>query len=236
MAFPNQTDLGNRLLRAMAPDDFAILKPKLRVAAFTLGHVVIEPDRPVKRVLFPVSGFVSVVTQGPRMVEVGLIGREGAAGATPLVLGSSSTPFRYTVQYPGEMVEIEAAALTEAADRSPSLRRLLLRFVQVFLTQTTQTAGVNAVFDLEARLARWLLMCRDRVDSDELHLTHEFLAMMLGVQRTSITLALQTIEGDGAVRARRGRIEIRDRALLERTAGDGYGLPEAEYARLFEET
>jgi CRP-like cAMP-binding protein len=132
------------------------------------------------------------------------------------------------------MNAIAVEALDDAVARSRTLHGLLLRYVHVVLVQTAQTAFVNAAYPVETRLARWLLMAHDRLDGGDLPLTHEFLAAMLGVQRTSVTLSVQALEGHGWIRARRGRITVLDRAALERAAGDGYGVSEAEYARLIE--
>ena len=124
--------------------------------------------------------------------------------------------------------------LCTAIIRSASLHKLLLRFIQVQITQTSQTAYVNASQTIDVRLARWLLMCHDRVDGDDLQITHEFLSLMLGTQRSSTTLAVQALEGYRLIKARRGKITILDRKMIRQVADDGYGLPEAEYARLIE--
>uniref|UniRef100_UPI0035CA9236 Crp/Fnr family transcriptional regulator n=1 Tax=uncultured Methylobacterium sp. TaxID=157278 RepID=UPI0035CA9236 len=138
------------------------------------------------------------------------------------------------MQLAGEGLRITVDALCSAVGASPSLHRLLLRYVQTEIVQTRQTAYVNGSFNIEARLARWLLMCHDRVDGDDLLLKHDFLAMMLGVQRSGVTLALQNLEGAGRIRARRGRITVIDRERLEAMADGSYGAPEAEYGRLIE--
>jgi CRP-like cAMP-binding protein len=117
-------------------------------------------------------------------------------------------------------------------EREP--HKLLLRFIQVQITQTSQTAYVNASQTIDVRLARWLLMCHDRVDGDDLQITHEFLSLMLGTQRSSTTLAVQALEGYRLIKARRGKITILDRKMMGQVADDGYGLPEAEYVRLIE--
>ena len=132
------------------------------------------------------------------------------------------------------MLAIDTAAFCAAVDQSPSLRKLLLRYAQVQFVQAVQTAFVNATYQSEVRLARWLLMCHDRVDGDELVMTHEFVSLMLGVQRSSATLAIQALEGYRLIKAGRGRMTVRDRKALEEIADAGYGLPEAEYARLIE--
>jgi CRP-like cAMP-binding protein len=115
---------------------------------------------------------------------------------------------------------------------SVTLRELLLRYVQTLLIQTAQSAVANARYQIEARLARWLLMCHDRVEGDEIALTHEFMAMMIGAQRSGVTVALHILEGAAMIRSKRGRVIILDREKLEDLAGDSYGPAEAEYRRL----
>jgi CRP-like cAMP-binding protein len=132
------------------------------------------------------------------------------------------------------LLAIDTGALSSAVDQSPSLRKLLLRYTQVLFIEAVQTAFVNATYQSEVRLARWLLMCHDRVDGDEIVMTHEFVSLMLGVQRSSATLAVQALEGYRLIKATRGRLTILNRAAMEEIADAGYGLPEAEYARLIE--
>ncbi|MBE7202451.1 MAG: Crp/Fnr family transcriptional regulator, partial [Parafilimonas terrae] len=127
---------------------------------------------------------------------------------------------------------IPVAALRAATEASRSLRDLLLRYVQTFLVQVAQTAIANAGTPAEERLARWLLMYHDRQDGDDLSVTHEFLSIMLGVRRPTVTVAIHTLEGAGLIRARRGRIRVLSRARLEEAAGRTYGPAEAEYERL----
>jgi len=219
----------------MSPDDFALLQPHLELVATELAQPLIKPYEAVRHLYFPEVGFSSITTSGSgTKVEVGLVGREGLVGATPMLLGSDRTPHEHFVQNAGEMLRIETPALCVAINQSASLNKLLLRYIQVQLVQTAQTAFANAFYTLDARLARWLLMCQDRLDGDEMRLTHEFLSVMLGVTRTSTTLAVQGLEGHRLIQARRGKITILDRKAMEAVADDGYGLPESEYARLIE--
>lgn len=235
MSQPQQSTVRNRLLKALTPGDFALLQPHLELIATELRQCLIKPNEPVKQLFFPEVGFSSITTHGSDgKVEVGIIGREGLVGAIPLLLGSDRTPHDHFIQSPGEMLAITTQALCVAVSESVSLQKLLLRFTQVQYVQTAQTAFVNARYQIEVRLARWLLMCHDRLDGDELRLTHEFLSMMLGTQRTSATLAVQALEGHRFIKAQRGRMTILNRKALEDLADDGYGLPEAEYARLIE--
>ncbi len=129
-------------------------------------------------------------------------------------------------------LRIDAERYLDAIARSDTLHAALLRYVQTALVQSAQSMATNATQRVEARLARWLLMCHDRIDGDEIALTHEFMSMMIGAERSKVTITLHVLEGAGLIRAERGRIVIRDRGKLEELAGDGYGIPEAEYRRL----
>ncbi|SFU69967.1 cAMP-binding domain of CRP or a regulatory subunit of cAMP-dependent protein kinases [Methylobacterium sp. 174MFSha1.1] len=230
-----QSILRNRLLRAMAPEDFARLQPHLDPIALQLREVVIAPDAPVDDLLFLETGMVSISTaHDDRRIEVGLVGSEGLVGAVPVGLDCTTTPHVYFVQLSGEGLSIGREAFCAALDESPALRRLLLRYVHTLIVQITQTAYAHASLSLESRLARWLLMCHDRTEGDELVLTHDFLSMMLGVQRAGVTLAIQNLEGAGRIRAKRRRIEVLDRDKLMALTNGSYGTPEAEYARLIE--
>jgi CRP-like cAMP-binding protein len=148
-------------------------------------------------------------------------------GPTAAVMGADRMAHRSLIQVPGEGHRILRTALVDALERSASLRALLLRFAQVQGVQTSYTALSNAVHPINERLARWLLMCHDRHDSDEIPLTHEFLSIMLAVRRPSVTTALHVLEGNRFIRAERGYVTIRNRTALEEFAGDSYGKPEA---------
>jgi CRP-like cAMP-binding protein len=230
-----QSAIQNRLLKRLSSDDFALLGPHLQPLYAELRQVLIYPHDPVTHLVFPESGYVSVMGEGSGgRVEVGMIGREGLVGASTVLLDAGSTPYQEFVQCPGEMLVIEAKAFCAAVDHSPTLRTLMLRYVQTKLIQARQTAFVNAAYTMDVRLARWLLMCHDRTEGDEITVTHEFIALMLGVQRSGATIAVQTVEGTGSIKAGRGRITVRDRDKLIALANGSYGTTEAEYARLIE--
>lgn len=164
--------------------------------------------------------------------EVGMIGREGMSGG-PAVLGSDTSPFTAMVQIDGTTsLRIETREFLSRIAESPDLRELILKFINTFQVQTAFSLISHAHYHMEARLARWLLMCCDRSDGDELRLTHEFMAVMLGAQRSSVTVTLHVLEGLGAIRSSRGIVTIRDRRKLEELAGETYGPAEAEYRRL----
>ncbi|TGD94993.1 Crp/Fnr family transcriptional regulator [Methylobacterium nonmethylotrophicum] len=235
MPQPQQANVRNRLLRAMAPEDFARLQPHLETMAVQMREPMIAPDRPVEELFFVESGIVSITTgHDESRIEVGMVGREGLVGAAPVLLHADRTPHLHFVQVSGEVLSIGREPFCDAVEASAALRRLLLRYVHTVMIQAAQTAHAHAALGLEGRLARWLLMCHDRVDGDELTLTHEFLSMMLGVQRAGVTLTLQNLEGAGRIRAKRRRIEVLDREKLRALTNGSYGVPEAEYARLIE--
>ncbi len=230
---PKQSSLRNRLLRALSPEDFALLGPHLEQVALPKRQVLIEPDQPIEHVTFPESGVASVVALGSdrRPVEIGIVGWEGLVGPS-VILGVDRTPHQSFFQMDGAGYRIATAHLVRALEASSTLHALLLRYIHVLTVQTAATAMSNGDSVLSERLARWLLMCHDRVDGDELALTHEFLSLMLAVRRPGVTEAIHLLEGAAIIRARRAHITILDRERLEETAGDSYGVPEAEYQRL----
>ena len=226
---------GNILLAAVSTDDRALLRPYLTRVKLAREQVLVPLGAPVEFVYFSEGGVASVTalsTGENNRTEIGIYGREGMS-ATHLLLDSDRSPHETFIQVDGSTgIRIAAARLIEAVDRSPSLRRLLLRFVQVMMVQSGQSSASNARAQIESRLARWLLMCHDRVDGDEVALTHEFMAMMIGAQRSGVTVALHILEGAGMIRSTRGRVLVLDRAKLEDLAGATYGPAEAEYNRL----
>ena len=223
----------NQILRSLPTEELEALLPRLERVSLRQGHVVVPADTPLTQAWFPESGLASVIasTGDGRQQEVGLYGREGI-GSVAVVLGAERTPHKTLLQVGGSWLRIEAAALRDAAERLPGLRALLLRYVHCFVTSLASTALSNGRSTIVERLARWLLMAHDRLDGDELPLTHTFLSLMLGVRRPGVTLAVHVLEGAGLIRARRSLITILNRPALEVTAGTGYGIAEAEYERL----
>jgi CRP-like cAMP-binding protein len=231
MSAPQQSALRNQLLARLAPEDFAPLQGLLEPVELELRRVLIEPNRPIEHVYFHEHGYTSITTDGHgNKIELGLIGREGLVGV-PIALGVCTTPLEFFVQLAGDGLRMTSHALEAVIDERPSLHRVLLRYAQVMSVQTAGTAFANAEHTVETRLARWLLMCHDRVDGADIPITHEFMAMMLGVRRAGVTTAMHILEGSGLVQAKRGVITILDREKLEELADSAYGLPEAEYAR-----
>ena len=233
MSDPTQSSVRNRLLAKLCPEDFNLLQPHLEPVPLNRGDVLITPNQPIEYVYFLEAGITSIIanTAGGRRIEIGLTGRDGLAG-TPVLLGVDSTPHETFMQIGGSGLRIETERLRQALRQSSSLHSLLLRYVQAFTIQTSHTALSNGSHRIEERLARWLLMCHDRADGDDLALTHEFIALMLGVRRASVTEALNILEEREIIQANRGNVVVLDRLRLEETAGDSYGVPEAEYERL----
>jgi len=231
MSALQQSSLRNQLLAGLSRKDFAQLQPHLEPVELELRRVLIEPNKPIVHVYFHERGYTSITTNGQgNKIEVGLIGREGMVGV-PVALGVRTTPLQFFIQLAGDGLRMTSHQLGEVIDERPSLHRVLLRYAQVVNVQTSGTAFANAEHTVETRLARWLLMCHDRVDGDDIPITHEFMAMMLGVRRAGVTTAIHVLEGSDLIEAKRGVITILDRAKLEELADNAYGLPEAEYAR-----
>ena len=225
-----QTSVHNRLLSGLTPEDFGLLQPHLETVPLEMRQWVIKAGEPIQHVTFPEHGIVSVLADTSQgRIEVGLLGPEGMAGL-PVVLGIERSPHGYMVQAAGEALRITAQHLRAALRQSPSLHAGLLRYAHALMVQTAETAYANAGFTMEARLARWILMTDDRLEREDLPLTHDFLSMMLGVRRPGVTIAVQTLEANRLIRAKRGGITVLDRAGLQEVAGDAYGVSEAEYA------
>jgi CRP-like cAMP-binding protein len=223
----------NHLLCALSVEDAALLAPYLEPLDLPQRFALERPLEPVSHVYFPESGLASTIaTAGrERRVEVGLFGRDGMSGIT-VVMDDDRSPQECFMQVGGHGQRIASDRLRNAMDESPTMRLVFLRFVKIMLIQSGQTALANAQVRLEGRLCRWLLMCHDRLDGDHLPLTHEFLALMLGVRRAGVTTTIHQLEGRGLIRATRGCIEILDRDGMKDCAEDIYGTPETEYQRL----
>src|SRR5918995_4144629 len=224
----------NRLLNFLSLADRAILAPHMERVSLVLRQTLEEPNQPIAHIYFPEDGVASVVGTSNAMgqYEVGIIGKEGMTGLM-VVLGNSQSPLHTFVQIAGSGLVMSSAHLRKVMAHSPTIRDVFLMYVQVYLIQTSQTAIANAAAVLPQRLARWLLMCEDRLTSKHIPLTHEFLSIMLGVQRSGVTIAMGELEHSGVIRAERGMVHILDRATLIKLTNGSYGLAEAQYGRLF---
>jgi CRP-like cAMP-binding protein len=213
----------NRLLAALDPTDYALLRPHLSTACFAQGAILQEQDAPVTRVYFPMSGLVSLVSimEGGQEIETAVVGRDGAVGAF-VGVGNPDALTRATVQIPGACAIISESHFRAAVSRSDRIRDLILKFKEVLLGQVQQTGACNALHCLEARLARWLLQALDLTDERRLRLTQESIAKMLAVRRTSVTLAANRLQAGGLIRYFRGTIVVLDRVGLEEVACECY--------------
>ena len=222
-----------RLLAALSQAELDLLRPHLEPVPLTIRMQLEPPNRPINHVYFPEIGIASVVAVQSKeaQVEVGLIGSEGMTG-TSVVLGDDRSPHSTYMQVAGEGQRIPASKVREAMKTSASLHGMFLRSVQVFMVQTAHTAIANARAKVDERLARWLLMAHDRVRDKRLPLTHEFLALMLGVRRAGVTEAVNSLKKQKLIDTGRGEIIVLDRTGIERIARKSYGTPEAEFKRL----
>ena len=223
----------NRLLAALSPADLALLQPHLNSLAVAVRHEIERPNRRIESVYFMNAGIASVVAvqADETQVEVGLIGPEGMSG-TAVVLGGDQSPHSTYIQVAGEAQWIKVDQLRKAMRASDSLHALLMKYVQTFMVQTTHTAIANARAQIDRRLARWILMAHDRTGNKTLPLTHEFLALMLGVRRPGVTEALQSLKRQKLIETGRNQITVLSRNGIEKMAGPSYGVPEKEYRRL----
>jgi CRP-like cAMP-binding protein len=227
-------DNTNQILSHLSPADFGLLSPHLTQVDLPHRKGLEARNRPIEHAYFIQGGFASVVTSGQKLqnIEVGMIGQEGMTGLA-LLLGSDRSPHETYMQSAGTGWRISASHLHAAMDESASLRRALLKSAYAFLIQTSFTVLSNGRGKLEERLARWLLMAHDRSSGDELLLTHDLLALMLGVRRPGVTIALSLLHAKGLIEPRRGAIWINDREGLKVAANGAYGASEAEIKRLF---
>jgi CRP-like cAMP-binding protein len=230
---PPTPSISNRLLAALALEDLDTLRAQLEPVPLPHKQTLSSPGAPIDHVYFVEEGMVSLVQplQGC-MIEVGVTGKEGFFGV-PVLLGADTSPLEAMVQIPGSALRIEASAFREEAGRSIALSGLLLRYAQALQIQVSLSAACNGRHPLPERLARWLLMARDRAPNDELPLGHEFLSMMLGVRRAGVTVALSTLKADGLIGNTYGRVTIIDRHGLEAASCECYRIVRTEYERLF---
>lgn len=229
-------DVRNKVLRALSAADEAALEPELRPVSLASGEVLFEPDYTVDWVYFPETAVLSVVTvmADGRSVESDTVGYESVAGVL-CSLSSSPSVSRTFTQIPGLAIKVSAARLRQRAEESPGFRKLLIRHAYANLAQAHQSVACNALHGLNARLCRWLLMSHDRTASDAVELTQQYLAIMLGVQRTTVTEALGDLAGGGLIRQERARIKILDRPGLEAQACECYDALQANLERLIGE-
>ena len=223
----------NQLLERLPRQDRTRLLAAGEDIQLVLGDVVCEPGRPTRHVYFPVDAFISLVApiDGKPALEVGMVGREGMLGAQ-LALGVATVPLHALVQGQGEALRIGATAFRAELNRSAALQRLLNRYLYVLMAQLAGSAACLRFHEIGPRLARWLLMSQDRAHAERFHVTHEFLAYMLGVRRVGITAAASAMERRGLIGYHSGEMLVRDRAGLEGAACACYANDRTAYAEV----
>jgi CRP-like cAMP-binding protein len=215
----------NRLLAALPREECARLLPSLERVSLPQGKILSDAGDLVSHAYFPLGGVVSFLsmTEDGEIIEVAIIGNEGMVGI-PLILHMSVTPYRTVMRAPAEVMKMRAEVLQRELNRGGLLQELLLRYTHLFLAQVSQSAVCNRFHNVEARLCRWLLAARDRLESNSLHLTQEFISEMLGTPRTSVTTAALNLQSAGVISYRRGHITVLDQRALERAACECYWI------------
>ena len=223
----------NRLLAALPRAEYEHLLPELTKVSFDLGEVVYEFGGQLNYVYFPTTAIVSLLytMENGASAEMGLTGNDGVVGIA-LFMGGGTMPNRAVVQSAGRALRMKAKVLKDEFSKGGMFQRLLLRYTQALITQISQTAVCNRLHTVEQQLCRWLLLSHDRVPANELIMTQELIADMLGVRREGVTVAAGRLQDEGAISYVRGHIKILDRPKLERTVCECYRVVKDEFDRL----
>lgn len=234
---PHRDRRTNRLLWLLSDDDYERLRPHLSQVVLEYRKSLYEALHPIEHVYFPVDGVASLVitmTDGAS-AEVGTIGSEGMVGL-PVCLGDIVAPSAVYVQVPGTALRMDAGFFRRELERSPTLNLVMLRYAHAFFNQVAQSTACAHLHKVEQRCCRWLLMTRDRMPPGEFLLTQEFLAMMLGVRRTTVTDVMGGLQKAGLIRYRRGHVTILDHEALRQRACECYEISRLEFDRLLGDT
>ncbi len=231
------TALQNQLLAALPASELAQWVPHLELVDMPLGKVLYESGRPLSHLYFPTTAIVSLlyVMENGASAEIAVVGLEGLVGVS-LFMGGGTTPSRAVVQSAGAGVRLRGDLLKAQFNTSPPVMHLLLRYTQALITQMAQTAVCNRHHTLDQQLCRWLLLSLDRLPSNELVMTQELIANMLGVRREGVTEAALKLQATGLIRYARGRITVLDRPALEKRTCECYAVVKKEYDRLLPKT
>jgi CRP-like cAMP-binding protein len=225
--------LQNRLLASLPSEDLAVVAPHLATVELERGRLLYDPGDRIDTVYFPHDGVISLMTlmENGAAIESATIGLEGALGLSAAISPRQAMS-RAIVQTPVKASRISTAQLHDAWERSAKLRDLVERHSEALFGHALQSVGCNALHSVEARFCRWLLTCHDRITSDTIALTQEFLADMLGVQRTTVTAVARSLQNKALIRYRRGVVDILDRAGIEALSCECYGVIQRNYERL----
>ena len=223
----------NRLLAALPEPEWQRWLPQLECVDMPLGQVLYESGRTLSHVYFPTNAIVSLlyVMENGASAEIAVVGKEGLVGVS-LFMGGGSTPSRAVVQSAGQGFRLLAKSMKDEFDRAGPVMHLLLRYTQALITQMAQTAVCNRHHSLDQQLCRWLLLSLDRLDGNELQMTQELIANMLGVRREGVTEGAQKLQDAGLIRYARGHITVLDRPGLEQRTCECYAVVKREYERL----
>ena len=223
----------NQILAALPESEYKIIAPHLKPVDLISGEVISEPNQSITEIYFPQRAMISLVSimMDGSTTEIGLVGNEGMVGL-PAILGGDSTISCSIVQVSGTALQVPAEIIQQQFLRGGKLQQILLLYIQASLTQVSQSAACNRQHRIEERLARWLLSVRDCVLQNELHLTQEFIANMLGTRRSGVTVAAGILQQAGIIRYSRGKIVILDRQALENVSCECYRTIQREFIRL----
>lgn len=227
---------GNRLLERLETEALDRLRPLLQPVQLDYGRVLYEAGSAVEFIYFPLSGVTSLVKtlEDGRAAEVGTVGNEGMVGV-PVLFGEDTSPSTVHVEVPGDGLRMPARTFRDLLSRDRGMQELMQRYAYALFNQISQTVACNLFHEVEQRCARWLLMAQDRMPGDDFMLTHEVLSLMLGVRRSSVTVAAGRLSEAGLIEYRRGHVTILDRPGLERRSCECYHAIEQEYDRLLDE-
>jgi CRP-like cAMP-binding protein len=227
----------NRLLANICRDLYSKLAPNLKQVSLEQGTILHHPGETIKNLYFPIDCLLSITVTmiDGSTAEAGMVGNREVIGVNAFMGGRETTQTEYIVQMAGSAIKVDAQLLLEEFDRNKKLRDVLLRYTQALIAQISQTTACNSLHVLDQRFARWLLEAQDRVDSDDLKLTQEFLGHMLGVRRAGVTQAAQKLQENGVIRYQRGRVHILDQQGLEACSCECFQVLREEYDRLLGE-
>lgn len=224
----------NRLLTVLPTDEYERLAPHLEEVSLTLGEILFRPDEKLQYIYFPNTAIISLLTDlsDGYGLEVGLIGYEGMVGVS-VILNADSEAKVATVQGDGDAFRMQAIVLKEEFARGGQLQVYLLRYAHALMSQISQSVVCNVRHKIDGRLARWLLMYQDRAQYEELHLTHEFMANMLGIRRAGVSMVAHRLQQSGLIQYKRGRFKILDCEGLKRMTCECYDVVKAEFDQLY---